>query len=59
MCFQWALATTPSALVQPIVAMTPLVVIPFAYWFEGDKPSPRQLGGALISVLGVIALAFA
>lgn len=58
-CFQWALATTPSAIVQPIVAMTPLVVIPFAYWFEGDKPTRRQLTGALLSVLGVIGLAAA
>jgi hypothetical protein len=24
-CFQWALATTPSGIVLPIVALTPLV----------------------------------
>ena len=28
-CFQWALATTPSVIVQPIVAMSPLVVLPY------------------------------
>lgn len=56
-CFQWALATTPSAIVQPIIAMTPLVVMPLAYVFEGDRPSSRSVCGSLISVAGVILLA--
>lgn len=56
-CFQWALATTPSAIVQPIVAMTPLVVMPMAWFFEGDRPTPRAVTGAVISVVGVILLA--
>lgn len=56
-CFQWALATTPSAIVQPIIAMTPLVVMPMAWFFEGDRPSRRSVAGALVSVAGVILLA--
>lgn len=56
-CFQWALATTPSAIVQPIIAMTPLVVMPMAWYLEGDRPDRRAVTGALISVLGVIILA--
>ena len=56
-CFQWALATTPSAIVQPIIAMTPLVVMPLAYLFEGDRPSARSIFGSLISVVGVVLLA--
>ncbi len=56
-CFQWALATTPGAIVQPIVAMTPLVVMPLAWIFEGDRPAPRAVAGALISVAGVALLA--
>lgn len=56
-CFQWALATTPSAIVQPIVAMTPLVVVPLAWFFEGDKPTMRSIVGSVISVAGVILLA--
>jgi len=57
-CFQWALATTPSVIVQPIVAMTPLVVMPLAWFFEGDRPRKRAIIGSLVSVLGVILLAF-
>lgn len=56
-CFQWALATTPSAIVQPIVAMTPLVVMPMSYFLEGDRPTRRGVIGALVSVVGVIVLA--
>jgi len=56
-CFQWALASTPSAIVQPIVAMTPLVVMPLAWLLEGDRPTRRALMGALVSVAGVILLA--
>lgn len=58
-CYQWALATTPSAIVQPIVAMTPLVVMPLAYLIEGDRPRKRALVGTFISVLGVLWLAMA
>ncbi len=56
-CFQWALATTPSAIVQPIIAMTPLVVMPLAWVFEGDRPSVRSVLGSTVSVAGVILLA--
>ncbi len=56
-CFQWALATTPSAIVQPVVAMTPLVVMPLAWLLEGDRPNRRSVLGALVSVAGVIVLA--
>jgi len=38
-CYQWALATTPSGIVLPIVATTPLVIVPLAYWLEGERPS--------------------
>lgn len=57
-CFQWALATTPSVIVQPIIAMTPLVVMPMTYYLEGDRPSPRAITGTVIAVAGVILLAF-
>lgn len=55
--FQWALATTPSAIVQPIIAMTPLVVMPMAWILEGDRPDGRAIIGALVSVAGVTLLA--
>jgi drug/metabolite transporter (DMT)-like permease len=55
-CYQWALATTPSGIVLPIVATTPLIVIPFAYKIEGDRPGVRSLIGGAIAVAGAIAL---
>lgn len=59
MFFQWALATTPSVIVQPIVAMTPLLVMPLSYFLEGDRPPLRAIFGSCVSVAGVIALALA
>ena len=56
-CYQWALATQPSGVVLPIVATMPIVVIPFAYFLEGDRPSARSLAGGVLAVLGALALA--
>ena len=55
-CFQWALATTPTGIVLPIVALTPLAIIPFSRIFEGERPSRRSLLGGAIAVLGVVGL---
>jgi len=55
-CYQWALATTPSGLVLPIVATTPLVIVPFSYLIEGERPSRRSLVGGVIAVSGAVAL---
>jgi drug/metabolite transporter (DMT)-like permease len=55
-CYQWALATTPSGLVLPIAATTPLFAIPIAYWLEGDRPTRRTLVGSVLAVAGCIAL---
>lgn len=57
--YQWALKTTPSGLVLPITAMAPLVIVPFTYLFEGDRPGWRSLAGGALAVAGVIGLAFA
>lgn len=55
-CYQWALATTPSGLVLPIAAMTPLFAIPIAWKLEGDRPSRRTIAGSVLAVAGCIAL---
>lgn len=55
-CFQWALATTPSGLVLPIVALTPIVVMPLAFFVEGDRPQPRAIVGGIVAVAGAVAL---
>jgi drug/metabolite transporter (DMT)-like permease len=58
-CYQWALATTPSGLVLPIAATTPLLAIPIAFWLEGDRPTRRALVGGVIAVAGCVALTLA
>ena len=58
-CYQWALATTPSGIVLAIVATTPLVIIPFSYLLEHERPSRRSLLGGAIAVAGAVALALA
>jgi drug/metabolite transporter (DMT)-like permease len=58
-CYQWALKDTPSAVVLPIVALSPLVVMPFARWLEQQRPSRRSTLGAVIAVGGAVALALA
>lgn len=58
-CFQWALKTTKSGVVLPIVAITPLVIIPFSFYFEGERPTRRSLAGGALAVAGAAALAWA
>ena len=55
-CYQWALATTPSGIVLPIAATSPLLSIPIAYWLEGDRPTRRAILGGVLAVVGCIAL---
>jgi drug/metabolite transporter (DMT)-like permease len=43
--------------VLPIVALSPLVVMPFARWLEQERPSKRSTIGAVIAVAGAVALA--
>jgi drug/metabolite transporter (DMT)-like permease len=58
-CFQWALKTVPSGVVLPIVATTPLAVIPLARILEGDRATRIEYAGGAIAVLGAVALAMA
>ena len=55
-CMQWALETTPTGIVLAIIAITPIVVIPFTRVVEGERPTARSLIGGAIAVAGVIAL---
>lgn len=55
-CMQWAFETTPTGIVLPIIATSPIVVIPLAFVIEGERPSLRSVIGGLIAVGGVIAL---
>jgi drug/metabolite transporter (DMT)-like permease len=55
-CYQWALKSTPSAVVLPIVATTPLIVMAIAFFFEGIRPTRRAMLGAVLAVSGVVIL---
>jgi drug/metabolite transporter (DMT)-like permease len=56
--YQWALNVNnlPAGIVLSIVALSPLVIIPFAMKFEGERPSLRSVLGSLIAVGGVIIM---
>lgn len=59
-CLQWALATSPSAApVLVIVSTAPVLVIPLARIFEGERITVRAVVGALIAVGGVAGLILA
>jgi drug/metabolite transporter (DMT)-like permease len=55
-CYQWALMTTPTGVVLPIVALTPIVIIPFSYRMEGERPGVRSLLGGALAVAAAVAL---
>jgi drug/metabolite transporter (DMT)-like permease len=56
--FQWAISIAPSGIVLPIVATTPVVTIPLAYWIDGDRPTRRSIVGGVIAVGGAAMLAW-
>ncbi|HTI69212.1 MAG TPA: DMT family transporter, partial [Candidatus Limnocylindria bacterium] len=49
-CYQRALQLEPTAIVLPIVALSPLLVIPLAWFMEGERPTFRSLAGGIIAV---------
>lgn len=55
--YQWALQHHPTAVVLPVVATTPLAVIPLAWFLERERPSVRSLIGGFVAVAGVVLLA--
>ena len=58
-CYQWALMTEKTSIVLPIVATTPLAVMPLAHYLEGDRITWRTVLGGVIAVVGVIGLTLA
>ncbi len=53
-CFQWALSQRGTGVVLPIVALTPLVIVPFSMRMEGERPTPRSLIGGVVAVTGAV-----
>lgn len=57
-CYQWALRTTPSGIVLPIVATSPLVTMMLTWCFDGERPTRRAIVGGVIAVLGAAGLKY-
>ncbi len=55
-CYQHALRSVPIGVVLPVVALTPLVVLPISMGLEGERPSRRSLLGGFLAVGGVVGL---
>ena len=55
-CMQRAFETTPAGIVLAIISTSPIVIIPLAYFLDGERPSRRSLFGSLIAVGGVAGL---
>ncbi|HTH48391.1 MAG TPA: DMT family transporter [Candidatus Limnocylindria bacterium] len=56
-CYQWAFQLQPTGVVMSITALTPLAVIPLAWWLDGERPTARSLSGGCVAVGGAIWLA--
>lgn len=56
-CYQWALATTPSVIVQVVVSTSPVMILPLTHFLEHDRLSRHSIIGTLIAVSGVVLLA--
>ena len=57
-CMQWALKTEPAAVVQAIIATSPIVLLPMTRIVEGERIGLRSVLGAVVAVSGVIGLTF-
>lgn len=57
-CFQWALRTTRSGIVLPIVATSPLVTMILTWIIDREPPRRRVIIGGVIAVFGAVALKY-
>jgi len=55
--YQWVLITQPGALVQAMTALTPVIVIPFSWWIDGDRPSWHGVVGGILACACAILMA--
>lgn len=52
--YQWGLQQASSAVVLAIVNLTPVVVMPIAYFWERDRPSLKAVAGGMVAIAGAI-----
>ena len=58
-CMQWALETTPAGIVFAILAITPIIIIPFARFLKASAPPSVPWWAGPLRWEGVVALALA
>lgn len=56
-CYQWALLEQPTGIVVAIAALTPLAVVPLAWWLDGERPTRKSFYGGLLAMGGAVLLA--
>lgn len=52
----WAQQTLNAGVVQSIVALAPMISVPFAFWLLGQRPPRVWYLGATVSILGLVLL---
>lgn len=52
----WAQQTMNAGVVQSIVALAPMISVPFAFWLLGHRPPRLWYLGAAVSILGLVLL---
>ena len=50
----WAQQTMNTGQVQSIVAMAPLISVPFAFWLNGHRPPRLWYLGAAVAIVGLV-----
>jgi len=55
--YQWALNGLPAGIVLSVIALSPILIIPLAMKFEGERPTLRSIIGSVVAVAGVIVMA--
>jgi drug/metabolite transporter (DMT)-like permease len=50
----WAQQTMNAGVVQSIVAVAPMISVPFAFWLEGHKPPRVWYLGAAVAIVGLV-----
>lgn len=50
----WAQQTMNAGVVQSIVAIAPMISVPFAFWLEGHKPPRLWYLGAAVAIVGLV-----
>jgi len=55
-CYQVALQSVNSAVVQSVICAMPLMMMPVTWLLEGDRPSLRSALGALVAFGGMVVL---